>query len=199
MCVGGGRDAAMARRAASLSQHLRGRQRGRPARLGSVVAAVGWGFSSPGGLSGDRPAGRSVGEAEGEESAQVDCRDPVVEPVVVPGHASVAESPVASGQPGDGAFDHGPVLPVGVLETFVGGPLTVLALQQIMLVELHGAALRGGGAQGPQNACGARLLEHCSAALGEGAGHAGRAGQGACGRVVGEVVDGEPAPDDACW
>jgi len=93
------------------------------------VAACWLGFNASGGLSGERPAVRFVGEAEGEESAQVDRGDAVVEPVVVLGDASVTESPVASGQPGDAAFDHGPVLPVGVLEGLVGCPLPVAALQ----------------------------------------------------------------------
>lgn len=70
-----------------------------------------------------------MGEAEGEESAQVDRRGPVVEPVVVPGHAPVGYFPVPLGQPSDRAFDHRPVLSVGGLETIVEGSLTVLALQ----------------------------------------------------------------------
>ena len=86
------------------------------------------------GLSGDRPAGRAVGEAEGEEPAQVDRGGPVVEPVVVLGDASVTESPVASGQPGDAAFDHGTVLPVGALEAVFAGPLPVAALQRAEVI-----------------------------------------------------------------
>ena len=130
-----------------------------------------------------------MGEAEGEESAQVDCRDSGVEPVVVPGHASVAESPVATGQPGDGALHHGPVLPIGSLESLVGGPLPVLALQQIVLVELDGSAFRGGRAAAPERAGAAGEPEHCLAGLGDRLGDPGRARQRAGGRVVGEVVE----------
>jgi hypothetical protein len=91
-----------------------GRAAAGPPRLG-----VGSGLERPLGRSGgggDGP-GAVVGEAEREEAFEIDRCAAVGpgEPVAV--GAAVAESPVAVGdEPGDGAFDYGPVLvePVGL-------------------------------------------------------------------------------------
>jgi hypothetical protein len=40
----------------------------------------------------------------------------VVQPVVVAGDAAVAHAAIAADEPGDGAFDHGPVLAVDLLK-----------------------------------------------------------------------------------
>src|SRR5215212_1424596 len=60
-------------------------------------------------------------QAEGEYAAEVECGGSGVEPGVVLGGAAVAQAAVAAGEPGDGAFDHGPVLPVEGLKFRVGG------------------------------------------------------------------------------
>ena len=57
-----------------------------------------------------------VGQCQGEEAAEVDRSGAMVQLVVVFGDAAVTEAPVAADEPGDGAFDHGPVLPVDGLE-----------------------------------------------------------------------------------
>ena len=98
-----------------------------------------------GGL-GESPAVVAEPESEVEQSAQVDRGGAVVEPVVVLGHASVGHFPVAADQPGDGAFDHRPVLPVGGLEAIVGGALAVLALQHVLGMQRDLAAPFRGGA-----------------------------------------------------
>ena len=51
--------------------------------------------------SGDRPTVLAEAEAEGEQPAQVERGDAVVEPGVVLGHTAVAQPPVAADQPGD--------------------------------------------------------------------------------------------------
>ena len=57
----------------------------------------------------------------------------MVEPGVVLIDSAVGHSPVAAGQPGDGAFDHRAVSTIGGLEVFVGGALAVLALNDHVL------------------------------------------------------------------
>jgi hypothetical protein len=62
--------------------------------------------------SGQGPAAGFVGQAEVEQAAQVECGDAVVQLEVVGGGAAVAQLPAAAfraDQPGDAAFDHGPV------------------------------------------------------------------------------------------
>src|ERR1019366_3016146 len=82
----------------------------RPDRQGFGVTV-----GSAQGLS-HRPCGAVVVQAEHGEAAQVEGGGAVVEPVVVFGDAAVADFPVSADQPGDGAFDHGPVLAVDVAE-----------------------------------------------------------------------------------
>src|SRR4051794_17906692 len=60
--------------------------------------------------SGQGPGSVLDGEAHGEESAQVEGGDAVVEPVVVLLDPSVGDPTSAAGEPGDRAFDHRAVL-----------------------------------------------------------------------------------------
>ena len=143
--------------------------------------------------SGQLPCPAAVGEAEGEQPAQVERGDAVVEPGVVLLDPAVGHASVAAGEPGDGAFDHGPVGPVGGLERLVGGPLPVVALQLVVHVQAHGPSLRGGGAARCERAAAAGGPEGRGPLGRQGAGDPVRAGQGAGRSVVGEVVDGEPA------
>jgi len=81
------------------------------------------------------PGRAVVLEAEGDESAQVECGGAVMQPVVVFGHAPVAEFAVASGEPGDRAFDHRPALAVIGLPLLVFRALAMLTLQSVVLVQ----------------------------------------------------------------
>jgi hypothetical protein len=58
------------------------------------------------------PPGAVVGQAEVDEPAQVKRGGSVVQPMVISADAAVAQPAIAAGQPGDGPFDHGPVLAV---------------------------------------------------------------------------------------
>jgi hypothetical protein len=93
-----------------------------------------------------------VGEAEREEAFEIDRCAAVGpgEPVAV--GAAVAESPVAVGdEPGDGAFDHGPVLvePVGL------GLAAGRGEQVVVGVQIDDPPAGRGGAQVP-GICGSR-------------------------------------------
>jgi SAM-dependent methyltransferase len=72
-----------------------------------------------------------------------------VQPPVVGGHAAVAQAAAAAvraDEPGDGAFDHGPVLAVAGAEVFVGGPLVAgLAQQRVVFVQPEALAARYAG------------------------------------------------------
>src|ERR1700730_773518 len=70
-------------------------------------------------VSGQRPGAAVVDESEPDEPAQVECGGAVVQPVVVFGHAAIANLAVATGQPGDGAFDHRPMSPIFVAPLWV--------------------------------------------------------------------------------
>src|SRR5699024_2413501 len=126
---------------------------------------------------------------------QVQPRDAVMQPSVVLDDSAVGHSAVPAGEPGDCAFDHWPMPAVGGLEVGVGGAFTVFTLEQIVLVQLDGAALLGGGASRPQRAVRTCDSENGFAALGDSLGHPCRAGQRPGNSVVGEVVDGETALD----
>ena len=66
-----------------------------------------------------------VGEAEVDEPVEVDGGDAVAEPEPVAVGAAVAEPAVgAAYEPGDAAFDHGPVAPVGIDGAVAAGNLT---------------------------------------------------------------------------
>ena len=161
---------------------LRGSWWGRGGLLGSVAR---W--------SGQLPGPSVVGEAEGEQAAQVEGGGAVVQPGVVLRDSAVGDAPVAAGEPGDGSFDHGSVGPVGGLERLLGGAGPVLALQRVVLVKLDGSSGRRRGAAFGEWAAPTGRPEDRVALRRQGAGDPVRAGQGSGGRVVGEVVDGEPA------
>src|SRR5437762_3738975 len=118
---------------------------------------------------------------------------------VVGCYAAVAQFAAAtfgSDQPGDGAFDHGPVLSVGGAQVGAFGPVTAgVAQQGVVLVEVEGAAVLGGGAAAPQRAAAAGDAEDHPTVASHCAGDAVRAGDGTGGLVHGEVVGAEPALD----
>src|SRR5665809_16201 len=91
-------------------------------------------------------------EPESEEGAQVDRGGSQGPPGVVLGNASVAQTACTSGEPGDGAFDHGPVAAVGGLELRVAGPGAVFAADLVVLADDELAAPVRGRAPGPQRA-----------------------------------------------
>src|SRR6476659_8010361 len=63
-------------------------------------------------LLGDNPIRAGVGQTEVDQPAQVERGSSVMQRVIILGGAAVAQPAVAAGQPGDGAFDHGPMLAV---------------------------------------------------------------------------------------
>jgi hypothetical protein len=92
-----------------------------------------------------------LAQAEVQQSAQVEAGEAVVEPQVVLGDAAVVDFAVAaSHEPGQGPFDHRPVLPVGLLECVGLGVASGRAQQLLMLVDLDGSVFAGGGAPGSQ-------------------------------------------------
>src|SRR5690242_892251 len=88
------------------------------------------------GGSGDGPGAVLADEPQVEQSAQVEGSHAVLQPVVVVGHAAVADPSVAVGEPGDAAFDHRAVSPVGLLELDGLGLSSGCAKQVVTLV--HG-------------------------------------------------------------
>jgi hypothetical protein len=99
---------------------------------------------------GDGPGSAGVVQAHRDESAQVQCRGSVVQPVIVLGHSAVADFAVVAGKPGDGAFDHGAVLAVFGLS----GTLACVrsGAAQVRFVDADGelASVFGGGALNSQ-------------------------------------------------
>ena len=98
---------------------------------------------------GDGPCGAAVGQAHGDESAQVQGGDSVVQPVIVFGHSAVADFAVVAREPGDGAFDHGAMLavfglPVRITREGPGGtqPLFMRADGEVASACGGGAPLR---------------------------------------------------------
>src|ERR1039458_2381566 len=83
------------------------------------------GFGSPqSACDSDQPVGAVVGEAEVQHPHEVHGGGAGSEPDPVLLLADVAEAPVvASHHPGDGALDHGALLPVGLLELWRRGEL----------------------------------------------------------------------------
>jgi hypothetical protein len=63
-------------------------------------------------LLGDNPIRASAGQTEVDQPTQVERCGSVMQPVIILDDAAVAQPAVAAGQPGDGPFDHGPVLTV---------------------------------------------------------------------------------------
>src|SRR3954471_10587703 len=146
------------------------------------------------GLSGQDPGSVAAGQAEGEQSAQVDRGDPQVKPGVVLADAAVAELAVAAGEPGDRALHHRPVPSVVLDEPGAGGSGAVLALQRVVLGEQDGASGGAGGAPFAQWAAGAPTSELRDALVGrERHGVACRAGDRVRVLVDGEVTGGEAA------
>jgi hypothetical protein len=117
----------------------------------------------------------------------------VVQPVVVLGDPAVAQSAVAAGQPGDGPFDHGPVLavfgqPVRVTSGLAGG-----ALPRIVRADVEALTGAAPGASGPQRAMGAGRAEGDVSGAADRAGQPVGASRRAGGVVDGEVINAEPS------
>src|SRR3954447_24310156 len=116
---------------------------------------------------------------------EVDGGGAQVQPGVVLGDAAVGHSPVAAGQPGQGALDHGSVPAVGGLEGRVGGAGPMRPLQRVVRVQMESAPVGGGGAVGPEWAAAAGRAE------GDTPGAAGLAGE--C-RPAGGALIGRGSP-----
>ena len=100
-------------------------------------------------LLGDNPIRAGVGEAQPDEPAQVERGGSVMQPVIVLGDAAVAQFAVAAGQPGDGAFDHRPVLAVFGQPIRVTGGLSGGALPRVMGADFEFLALAAARCIGP--------------------------------------------------
>ena len=96
--------------------------------------------------SGDCPVRAGVFEAQGDQSAQVQRRGAVMEPLIVVGDAAVADFAVAAGQPGDGAFHHGSVLAVLGLPVRIARDRPRCALERFVHTDGELAPAFGGGA-----------------------------------------------------
>lgn len=135
----------------------------------SMVARPGVGFKAALSGSGELPAVDAEVQAEGEESAQVDRGRAVVKPQIVAGHSSVAQPPRTS---------H------AIVRSTMGRCCRKMAWKLSSLARSC-----------TTSAAGSRHMpvRTSPCASGEFATQPGRAGQRARGRVVGEVIDGEPA------
>ena len=133
-----------------------------------------------------------MGEAEVEQSAQVDDggADAEAEPVAF--DAAVADAAVSVGdEPGDGAFDQWPPLPV-VVDADAGAPVGAGGGEQLVVfADGEGLAGGAGGAAGPQRAAATARPEGGVPRCGDGDGDAVGAGDGAGGVVDAEVVTAE--------
>ena len=112
---------------------------------GCVVRRAGWLCAA----LGQCPGGAVVGQAEVDQPAQVERGSSVVQPVVVLNRSAAVQPAVAAGEPGDGAFDHGPVLtvfgqPVRITSGLAGG-----ALPRVVGAHLEVFAGAATGASGP--------------------------------------------------
>jgi hypothetical protein len=105
----------------------------------------------------------------------------------------VGNAAIASGEPGDGPLDHGPVRAVIVVEGRIRGALTVFALQRVVFVENELASLRGGGAPGPEWTASAGDANRDPSFGGDDAGDAVRAGHGDVCLIDDAVIEGEPS------
>ena len=148
---------------------------------------------------GQDPGAVAAGQAAAEQVAQVQRGGAALEPGVVPGHSAVAELEPASppgGDLGDGALDVGPVCHVVLAQPGAGGPVRAGGAQQaVVLVQVQGAAVFGGGAPLAQRAVPAGGPEDDGVLGGDVPGDPGRAGHGPGGRIDGEVIGGEAALD----
>ena len=68
--------------------------------------------------------------------------------MVVFGGSAVAQTPVAAGEPGDGAFDHGPVLVVFGAPVIVLGGLAGSTLKGVVGADVQVFAAAAAGAAG---------------------------------------------------
>src|SRR4029077_5159668 len=150
----------------------------------------------PAGWSGGQdPAAVATSQALSEEVTQVQHGGAALEPGVVLGHAAVAELEPASaegGDLGDGTLDVGPGRHVVLAQLRAGGPGGAGGAQQaVVLVQVQGAAVFGGGAPLAQRAVAAGSPEDDGVLGGDVPGDADRAGHGPCGCVHDEVIVGE--------
>src|SRR4029077_16045015 len=120
----------------------------------SLSVAVGrwWMQALRRGLLGDSPIRAGVVQAPGDQSAEIDRGDAVVQPPVVFGGPAVAQFAVAAHDPGDAAFDHWPVLSVNRLKFRCFGLSAGSEQHRVVLVQGEFSAPLGGGAAGPQRA-----------------------------------------------
>ena len=65
---------------------------------------------------GQGPVSLGAGQSEHQQPPQVEPGHPQVQPVIIFPGAAVSDFAVAADQPGDGPFDHRPVLPVNLLK-----------------------------------------------------------------------------------
>src|SRR5438270_10662671 len=165
-------------------------------RGGPMMVAIGWSGtrSALSGGSGEVPgAVGSGGESEVEESLQVDGSAAMgpAEPVAF--DAAEAQSPVgSSGEPGQAALDHGPLVSVDPGELDGGRLFPSGGEELVVRVQGDGPSVLGGGAQRSELEA---LTVPCEGRppVAQFDGRAGGAGHGG---VVGgdlEVVEGEPA------
>ena len=106
-----------------------------------------------GGSGGEYPSVGAVGESEVDESAQVDGGGSEAQSDAVAFDASVADPSVSVGdEPGDGSFDHGPVLAVVVQVLSVAPPSTGGGENLVVFTDPVGFAVDCGGAADPQRA-----------------------------------------------
>jgi hypothetical protein len=96
---------------ARVEARLCSRHGGRPAAVKRcsrrwLIQAVRWV------LLGDNPIRVGAVKTQGDQPAQVEPSGPVVKPVIILGDPAVAQPAVATSKPGDGAFNHGPVLAI---------------------------------------------------------------------------------------
>src|ERR1700730_1721791 len=145
-------------------------------------------------VSGQRPGAAVVDESEPDEPAQVECGGAVVQPVVVFGHAAIANLAVATGQPGDGAFDHRPMSPIFVAPLWVSCLTAGFPLQRMVWADPDDSSGDAGGAAPTQRAAAARRSERRPALAADAAGDAGGAGDGAVDIIDSEIVDARLEP-----
>ena len=134
-----------------------------------------------------------MAEPQGDQSAQIDRRGTVVQPVAIFDDAAVTHLAVAAGQPGDAAFDHRSVLTIFVEPVHVSGCCACVALQLVVGPYGQRLALGAGGASLAQATSPACRPERDHPGGTDGAAQPGRTRRRAVGVVDGEVIDGEPA------
>lgn len=111
--------------------------------LGRVVrgVSVGWwlvaGWVSRPGVLSKGPGPVLAGQSEAEESFEVDGGRPVDPPRIVLDCAAIWDAPGASGQPGEGAFDHGAVLSIHGLKVGMLGANAVFAAEPVVGMDSH--------------------------------------------------------------